>query len=144
MEMIEVKSSNVAAIGYAPDVQLLRVRFHNGTTYDYPAVSADRYARLMATESKGKHLWEHFSGAVRSLADGGEIKLKEPYVVGETPCEQTLKETFAEDSCCRRRLMAMDRAGLRSWECPSCGCLWEWRMIGEIRHWAVREDILIW
>lgn len=151
--MIAVKSSNVTEIGYAPEYRLLRVRFHNGSTYDYPDVSADRYAALMAAESKGRHLHEHFKGGVRL---SGESEVMPNASTGISPTGRhnamaavsasaaaTPRETFAEDDCCRARLIRADRAGLASWDCPKCGCVWKWRMVGEVKHWYVDEAIIV-
>jgi hypothetical protein len=144
MELIPISnSSNVDAIGYLPDVCLLRVKFRDGSIYDWLNVSADRYAALMSAPSKGAHLAQRFTHGVRCLADGGEIKLKEPYIVGENSSETRVLETFAEDDCCQKRLMKAVRSG-DVWECPSCGCSWKARMVGAFKHWAPDEFIVIW
>lgn len=53
MEMIPVASSNVAAVGYDSDRRILRLRFHNGTLYEYSGVPETVYWTLMNAPSKG-------------------------------------------------------------------------------------------
>lgn len=47
--MTPVTSSNIAAIGFAEG--RLRIRFKNGTTYEYDAVPAEAHAALMAADA---------------------------------------------------------------------------------------------
>lgn len=53
MELQPVKSSNLAAVGYNEDCHLLRVRFLDGSVYDYPDVAPEWYAEFMAATRKG-------------------------------------------------------------------------------------------
>jgi len=53
MEMKEIKSSAIAAIGH--DGETLRVRFQGGREYDYPGVSAEAFTDLLNAESAGQH-----------------------------------------------------------------------------------------
>lgn len=54
IEMVEVKSSNIAAVGYDRKSKTLRVRFHyNQMLYDYEGVPASVHKQLMAAQSKG-------------------------------------------------------------------------------------------
>ena len=53
MQMVSVKSSNLAAIGYSEESKTLRVLFQEGRCYDYLGVSQKVYEQLMAAESKG-------------------------------------------------------------------------------------------
>ncbi|HVN21930.1 MAG TPA: KTSC domain-containing protein, partial [Dongiaceae bacterium] len=53
MQMVSVKSSNLAAIGYDLESKTLRVLFQEGRCYDYLGVSQKVYEQLMAAESKG-------------------------------------------------------------------------------------------
>lgn len=39
MDLVEVTSTNVRAVGYDPAARVLRVVFRNGGTYDYSDVS---------------------------------------------------------------------------------------------------------
>jgi len=54
--MKRVASSNVAAIGYDPLTETLRVEFVSGSVYDYLKVPATVHANLMAAPSIGKFL----------------------------------------------------------------------------------------
>lgn len=51
-----VKSSMVNAIGHDPQTNTLTVEFAGGARYEYPNVTADHHADLMAAPSIGKHL----------------------------------------------------------------------------------------
>lgn len=53
MKMTPVESSNIKALGYDPDTQVLAAEFLNGTTYHYDAVPPPIFDTLMAAESKG-------------------------------------------------------------------------------------------
>jgi len=54
VKLQQVKSDNLAAIGYDRVSQTLRIRFQQGSSYDYRAVPASVYKALMAAESKGQ------------------------------------------------------------------------------------------
>lgn len=54
--MTPVKSSNVAAIGYNPERQVMTVKFKNGGQFDYHGVTPDEHQACMAAPSVGKHL----------------------------------------------------------------------------------------
>jgi len=55
MERIPVSSSNISAIGYDADNQILEVEFTNGAVYSYSGVSSDEYEGFMSSDSKGKY-----------------------------------------------------------------------------------------
>ena len=59
MEMVPVKSSNIAKIGHDPATKTLRVEFRNGSVYSYHDVDADKHAALMKADSVGSHFNEH-------------------------------------------------------------------------------------
>lgn len=59
-KMQDVKSSNLKAIGHDPKTNTLRVHFQGGNIYHYHGVSAEKYAQLAASPSKGKHFVNHF------------------------------------------------------------------------------------
>lgn len=59
MEMVNVTSSNIAAVGY--EAETLTVRFRNGGEYRYSGVPVEVYAALMAAESKGGYLARNIS-----------------------------------------------------------------------------------
>lgn len=52
MEMKQVESSNISAIGHAGHTMV--VQFKNGTKYRYENVSAELYQRILDAESVGK------------------------------------------------------------------------------------------
>jgi len=62
IEMIPVVSSNVDSIGYDPDTQTLRVRFNNGSVYDYMNVPAMEFEQLRSAPSVGSYLNRNVKG----------------------------------------------------------------------------------
>lgn len=56
MQLFQVQSSNVEAVGYDPLSSTLRVQFKNGSIYDYEAVPQQKFVGLLAAESTGKFL----------------------------------------------------------------------------------------
>jgi hypothetical protein len=56
MLMQTIESDAIAAIGYDPGAQILRVTFHNGRTYEYLGVPPEENGRLMSAESRGTYL----------------------------------------------------------------------------------------
>jgi hypothetical protein len=67
--MQDVKSSNIAAIGYDPHTFELHVRFTNGNHYVYRSVSKDAHSAFMnATRSYGKFFAEHIRSKYSSFS----------------------------------------------------------------------------
>jgi len=62
VQMIPVSSSNVESIGFNWFNNSIWVRFRNGATYDYPNKSEMLFEAFLASESKGKFVWEHLRG----------------------------------------------------------------------------------
>lgn len=56
MEMVQVDSSNIDAIGYDEEAQELHVQFQGGSEYVYSGVPGDVHERLMSAPSKGRFL----------------------------------------------------------------------------------------
>ena len=56
MNMEQVESSAVKAIGYDEGTRTARVEFKKGATYDYDNVPPDSYARLKEAKSIGGEL----------------------------------------------------------------------------------------
>lgn len=56
MERTPVSSSNISAIGYDADNQVLEVEFINGAVYSYSGVPSGEYESFMGADSKGKYL----------------------------------------------------------------------------------------
>lgn len=81
MKLTPVESSNIAAIGYLEDEQVLLVRYRDGALYAYCGWTAEQYAALLAAESKGKFL-AAFDG--RGNFTFISKNLEVPYVTGQS------------------------------------------------------------
>ncbi len=55
MDLREVRSSVLAAVGYDHDRKVLEVRFRTGRIYHYFDVPYAAYEKLLAAPSAGKH-----------------------------------------------------------------------------------------
>ncbi len=60
--MIPVESSNVEKIGYEESTQTLRVRFLNGSEYDYKNVPIMEFEQLKNAQSVGSYLNRNIKG----------------------------------------------------------------------------------
>ena len=56
MDRTPVSSSNIAAIGYDEDIQVLELEFTNGSVYQYSSVPPAEHDGIMNADSKGKYL----------------------------------------------------------------------------------------
>ena len=65
MEMTNVNSSNVAAIGFDEDAQILQVEFNSGATYQYFDVQKAIYDGLLDAASVGQFLNQQVKGTYR-------------------------------------------------------------------------------
>jgi len=65
MEMINVKSSNVASVGYDEDSLTLQVEFNNGSTYQYFDVPEHLFSGLCDADSVGGYLASNIKGTYR-------------------------------------------------------------------------------
>jgi hypothetical protein len=65
MEMTNVDSSNVAAVGFDEDSQTLQVEFKNGATYQYFDVPQAIFEGLLGAASVGQFLNQQVKGAYR-------------------------------------------------------------------------------
>jgi hypothetical protein len=66
--MQPVESSQISAIGHAPETQTLAIRFKNWkgeetSLYHYANVDADTFAAFRDAESKGRHFGQHIKPA---------------------------------------------------------------------------------
>lgn len=52
-------STNIREVMYAPDTEELRIRFTNGSSYDYEKVPEKIYDGLLASQSAGKYFHEN-------------------------------------------------------------------------------------
>lgn len=58
-QMIPVKSSNIAAVGYDPGTAILTVQFSSGRTYAFEDVPPGEHNDFMASNSKGSYFANH-------------------------------------------------------------------------------------
>lgn len=61
--MTKVESSNIDAIGYDYQEEILIVRFNSGATYEYYGVPEAMYKAIMDADSKGKFLNKNIKNA---------------------------------------------------------------------------------
>ena len=57
-----VISSNVEAVGYSEEFEVLRVWFLNGSIYDYSGVNSLEYEALRDAPSVGSYLYQNIRG----------------------------------------------------------------------------------
>ncbi|MFH1659720.1 MAG: hypothetical protein FD131_329 [Rhodocyclaceae bacterium] len=62
MDRTPVSSSNISAIGYDSDSEMLEVEFTNGAVYSYSGVPLGEYDGFMNADSKGKYLHANIKG----------------------------------------------------------------------------------
>ena len=60
IEMKNVISSQIDAIGYDPATNKMHIRFKGGSTYSYDNVTAKQHQDLRDATSVGKHFGKHF------------------------------------------------------------------------------------
>ncbi|MGK0272940.1 MAG: hypothetical protein ACI88H_003616 [Cocleimonas sp.] len=65
MDMIQVNSSNVTAVGYDVDSSTLQVEFHNGSAYQYFDVPEHLFEGLCNSDSVGSFLHVNIKGIYR-------------------------------------------------------------------------------
>ena len=65
MEMFNVDSSNVEAVGYDEDSATLQVTFNNGASYQYFDVPERLFNELRDAGSVGGYLHQHIKGTYR-------------------------------------------------------------------------------
>jgi len=56
MERTPVSSSNITAIGYDSDGQILEIEFNNGAVYAYSGVPPGEHEGIMSADSKGRYM----------------------------------------------------------------------------------------
>jgi hypothetical protein len=62
MKRTPVSSSNIKAIGYDPESQLLEVEFNQGAVYEYRLVPAAVHQALMSAGSIGQYFAANIKG----------------------------------------------------------------------------------
>lgn len=70
MERQSVSSSNLAAIGYDAENEILEVEFNHGGIYQYDGVPANVHEKLMNASSHGTY----FSAHIRNVYPTRKIK----------------------------------------------------------------------
>lgn len=55
IKMVPVESSNIAAVGYDPETQVLDIEFNNGARYSYDDVPKRVYDELLNAPSIGRY-----------------------------------------------------------------------------------------
>jgi hypothetical protein len=65
MERVRVSSSNLKAVGYDTEEQILEVEFLNGSIYHYFNVPEYKFEGLLRAPSKGGYLNDHIKGGYR-------------------------------------------------------------------------------
>lgn len=68
--MQPVNSSTISHVAHDAVAKTLTVRFHNGTTYTYPDVTADEHLALLAAPSIGKHFGTHIRSKHKGVRHG--------------------------------------------------------------------------
>ena len=61
-DMIAVRSSNIAAVGYDKEAEELEVHFHSGAVYRYENVEVDLLEELVSAPSVGRTFNERVKG----------------------------------------------------------------------------------
>ncbi len=94
MELIQVESSNIQAIGYDAETKVLRVEFKGGRQYEYAGVSPGIHTVLMGAESKGGFL-------ALSIKPFCEVTKRVPAYITCDKCEELVKlpEDWPIDNC---------------------------------------------
>lgn len=98
LEMKNVTSSNVKAIGYLEEKRLLRIRFKDGSAYDYMGIEEEMYIALMASESKGKFIAEKIKDKFlyKKVADAETPKVQPEKTLAQAKSEHSELSALAE------------------------------------------------
>lgn len=67
MEMIQVRSSAIRAVGYDQLPQRMRITFEQGHSYDFCGVPVHVYEALMSSSSKGGYYNNHIKDRYQCL-----------------------------------------------------------------------------
>jgi len=59
---LPVKSTNIEAIAYHPEANVLHVKFKDGAHYSYAGVPRATYHLFLKSDSKGSFFHEHIKG----------------------------------------------------------------------------------
>lgn len=77
MQMKEIDSSNIHAVGYSETDELLAVQFKTktgeaGNTYYYKDVPEEEFREFMESDSKGRYFSSHIKGQYETVRPGEE------------------------------------------------------------------------
>ena len=65
--MIEVNSTNLSAVGYDSETNILTIEFNNGGFYEYYGVPQTIYDELMSAPSKGSFFHRFIRDTYRTV-----------------------------------------------------------------------------
>ncbi len=68
--MPPIKASNIKAAGHNPESNTLRIRFSNGTEYDYDNIDASQFGAFMAAKSQGRFFHQNIKSSSTSTKVG--------------------------------------------------------------------------
>ena len=92
-----VTSSNIAALGYDAEKQILAVQFASGEVYHHAEVSPESASALATAESIGRHYGKHIRGKFASeKMTGGCPKCAARGYIGEA-CSDCGTESITAD-----------------------------------------------
>ena len=60
--MQEVKSSNIKSVGYDKENEILEIEFKSGATWEYLAVTEEKYKEMMEADSIGRYFIKNIRG----------------------------------------------------------------------------------
>lgn len=66
--MKEVKSSNIAAVGYDEHTQVLTIKFKSGGTFKYAGVPKSAHDAFVGADSLGKYFHKHIRNGYRVVS----------------------------------------------------------------------------
>lgn len=153
MEMMPVESSNIQAIGF--DSGSLRVRFRDGSEYDYADVTQGQHAAFLDAPSKGKWLNEFVIGRSGRKTQP-TIALREPRKPArrdmfhgsmDEQAESTIIHSTQAEGCCGVALNAGALSGkldnAESFTCPKCGAEYKPKAFGPLVSWEYQIDAVV-
>lgn len=97
MNMVQVKSTNLQAVGYDEQTKTLRILFQEGAMYDYFNVPASVHGALMEAESKGTFFQEHVIGKFKYAKVDPNQREEGKTIMGKNK-QQIATETRAKKS----------------------------------------------
>ena len=153
MELTNVASSHIAAIGYLESDRVLLVRYKDGALYARLGWSPEHYAAMHAAASKGKFL-NATPGASILIMKGGNAEDSQstraalPLAVADQSGPLNMIDEDA-DKCCRKSLAAslekFPNATIMA--CGDCGQEFKvsphFPQLYPIRYWQISPSVVI-